>query len=261
MAKVVRVHELGGPEVLRIENLEVRAPGPGEVRLRVEAIGLNRAEAMFRSGDYPQKPTLPTLIGYEGVGIVQAVGPGVQGFAVGDRVCVVPSYRQGEYGMCAEETVVPARCLLHAPPGLSPAEAASIWMQYFTAMAIIEIGKATVGDYVIIRAPSSSVGLAAIQLANWAGAMPIAATRRSDKADALKAQGAKHVIATEEQDLVAEVMRITKGRARGSCSIRSAGRKSRSSRTPWRTKAFSSSMAASAGSPPCSRIGPPPSRA
>ncbi len=85
-------------------------------------------------------------------------------------------------------------------------------MQYFTAMAIIEIGKATVGDYVIVRAASSSVGLAAIQLANWAGAVPIAATRRSDKAAALKAQGAKHVVATEETDLVAEVMRITDGK-------------------------------------------------
>jgi NADPH:quinone reductase-like Zn-dependent oxidoreductase len=167
---------------------------------------------MFRKGAYPQRPTLPTLIGYEGVGVVQAVGPGVDGFAVGDSVCVVPSYRLGEYGMYAEETIVPARSLLHAPPGLSAVEAASIWMQYFTAMAIIEIGKATVGDYVIVRAASSSVGLAAIQLANWAGAVPIACTRRSDKASALKAQGAKHVIATDEQDLVAEVARITKGK-------------------------------------------------
>jgi len=212
MARVVRVHELGEPDVLRIEDLEVPDPGPGEVKLRVEAIGLNRSEAMFRKGAYPTKPKLPTPIGYEGVGVVQALGAGVTGFKVGDRVCVVPSYRLGEYGMYAEETVVPARHLLHAPPGLSSVEAASIWMQYFTAMAIIEIGKATVGDFVIIRAASSSVGLAAIQLANWAGAVPIAATRRSDKAAALKAQGAKHVIATEEQDLVAEVARITNGK-------------------------------------------------
>jgi NADPH:quinone reductase-like Zn-dependent oxidoreductase len=212
MAKVVRAHALGEPDVMRIEELEVPAPGAGEVRLRVEAIGLNRSEAMFRKGAYPQRPTLPTLIGYEGVGTVLALGSGVQGFKEGDRVCVVPMYRLGEYGMYAEETIVPARCLLHAPPGLSSVEAASIWMQYFTAMAIIEIGKATVGDYVLIPAASSSVGLAAIQLANWAGATPIAATRRSDKAAALKAQGAAHVVATEEQDLVAEVMRITQGK-------------------------------------------------
>jgi NADPH:quinone reductase len=212
MAKVVRIHEQGEPDVMRFENLEVRAPERGEVRLRVRAIGLNRSEAMFRKGAYPVRPKLPTLIGYEGVGIVQAVGPGVEGFAVGDRVCVVPNTSLGDIGMYAEEAVVPVRSLLHAPPGLSDVEAASIWMQYFTAMAIIEIGKATVGDYVIVRAASSSVGLAAIQLANWAGAVPIAATRRSDKATALKAQGAKHVIATEETDLVAEVMRITLGK-------------------------------------------------
>jgi NADPH:quinone reductase-like Zn-dependent oxidoreductase len=212
MARVVRVHELGEPEVLRIEELDLPDPGLGEVKLRVEAIGLNRSEAMFRRGAYPQKPKLPTLIGYEGVGIVQALGAGVTGFKVGDRVCVVPSSRLGEFGMYAEEAVVPARCLLQAPPGLSTVEAASIWMQYFTAMAIIEFGKATVGDFVIIRAASSSVGLAAIQLANWAGAVSIAATRRSDKAAALKAQGAQHVIATEEQDLVAEVARITNGK-------------------------------------------------
>jgi NADPH:quinone reductase-like Zn-dependent oxidoreductase len=212
MATVVRVHQQGEPEVMRFENLEVPAPQRGEVRLRVHAIGLNRSEAMFRKGAYPVRPRLPTLIGYEGVGTVLALGPGVEGFAVGDRVCVVPNYQLGEYGMYAEETIVPARSLLKAPAGLSDVEAAAIWMQYLTAMAIIEIGKATVGDYVIVRAASSSVGLAAIQLANWAGAVPIAATRRSDKAVALKAQGAKHVIATEETDLVAEVMRITAGK-------------------------------------------------
>jgi NADPH:quinone reductase-like Zn-dependent oxidoreductase len=92
---------------------------------------------------------------------------------------------------------------------LTSIEAASIWMQYLTALAIIEVAHATVGDYIIIRAASSSVGLAAIQLANWAGAVPIAATRHSTKTRALLDHGAKHVIATEETDLVAEVMRIT----------------------------------------------------
>src|SRR3954451_868849 len=142
MSRVVRLHELGEPEVMRIENVDVRAPGPGEVRLRVRAIGLNRSEAMFRKGAYPVRPKLPTQIGYEGVGTVLALGSGVEGFAVGDRVCVVPNYQLGEYGMYAEETIVPARSLLHAPAGLSDVEAASIWMQYFTALAIIEIGKA-----------------------------------------------------------------------------------------------------------------------
>ena len=212
MSKVVRIHEQGAPEVLRIEELEVGAPGAAELRIRVEAIGLNRSEAAFRAGQYPVKPKLPTLMGYEACGIVEALGPGVTEFRAGERVCVLPTFRFGEYGVYGEQAIVPVRSLLAAPPGLSSAEAASIWMQYLTAMAIIEVTHATVGDFVIIRAASSSVGLAAIQLANWAGAIPIAATRRGDKRHALLAQGARHVIATEESDLVAEVMKITDGK-------------------------------------------------
>jgi len=146
------------------------------------------------------------------VGIVEALGAGVEGFRVGERVCVLPNFRLGEYGIYGERAIVPARSLLSPPPGLSPVEAASIWMQYFTALAIIEIAHAAIGDYVIVRAASSSVGLAAIQLANWAGAVPIAATRTSAKAPALRQQGAKHVISTDETDLVAEVQRITGGK-------------------------------------------------
>ncbi len=212
MSKVVRVHQNGGPEQLRIEELEVGAPGAGEVRLHMEAIGLNRSEAMFRLGGYGPKPSFPTLIGYEGVGVVEALGPGVTGYTVGERVCVMPTYPMGKYGTYAERAIIPVRSLVAPPPGLTPIQAASIWMQYFTALAIIEVGRATIGDYVIVRAASSSVGLAAIQLANWAGAVPIAMTRKSAKTAALHQQGAKHVIATEETDFVAEVQRITGGK-------------------------------------------------
>src|SRR5581483_7758903 len=212
MSQVVRLHQNGGPEQLRIEELEVGAPGAGEVRLRMEAIGLNRSEAMFRLGGYGPKPAFPTLIGYEGVGVIEALGPGVTGFSVGERVCVMPTYPMGQYGTYAERAIMPVRSLVAPPPGLSPIEAASIWMQYFTALAIIEVAHATVGDYVIIRAASSSVGIAAVQLANWAGAVPTAATRRNAKAEALQAQGARHVVATEESDYLAEIQRITGGK-------------------------------------------------
>jgi NADPH:quinone reductase-like Zn-dependent oxidoreductase len=212
MSKVVRIHEYGGPEQLRIEELDVGNPGPGEVRIRVEAIGLNRSEALFRAGAYLQAPKLPSLIGYEGVGIVEALGTGVHSVSAGDRVCVMPTFRLGEYGIYGEHAIVPARSLVAPPAGLPVIEAASIWMQYFTALAIYEIAHATVGDYVIVRAASSSVGLAAIQLANWAGAIPIAATRTSAKTTALLTHGAKHVIATEESNLIAEVQRITNGK-------------------------------------------------
>jgi len=212
MSKVVRIYQHGGPEELRFEDLDVGEPGPGEVRVKIEAIGLNRSEAAFRAGEYPVTPRFPALIGYEGVGLVEALGPDVQGFAVGERVCVLPTFRLGEYGIYGERAIVPARSLLSPPPGLTTVEAASIWMQYFTALAIIEIARAAIGDYVLIRAASSSVGLAAIQLANWAGAVPIAATRTSAKALTLQQQGAKHVIPTDETDLVAAVLRITAGK-------------------------------------------------
>ncbi|HWK40704.1 MAG TPA: zinc-dependent alcohol dehydrogenase family protein [Croceibacterium sp.] len=212
MAKTVRFHTLGGPEVLQIEDLPVTDPGPGEVRIRVEAVGLNRAEAMYRAGRYPVAPQLPSLIGYEGVGTIEAVGPNVVGFSEGDRVCVLPMIQQGQYGIWAEQAIVPARILLPAPPGLTPAEAASIWMQYLTAFAIIEVANVGIGDGVIIRAASSSVGIAAIQLANWAGSISIACTRTSAKAQALLAQGAAHVVATDEEDLVERVMAITGGK-------------------------------------------------
>ena len=212
MARVVRIHTLGGPEVLQLEELEIGEPGPGEVRIQVEAVGLNRSEAMYRAGRYPVEPRLPSLIGYEGVGTIEALGLDVTEYKVGDRVCVLPMIQQGQYGIWAEQAIVPARILLPAPPGLSVAEAASIWMQYMTAYALIEVAEIGIGDGVIVRAASSSVGIAAIQLANWAGSVSIACTRTSDKVAALREQGAAHVIATDEEDLVARVMEITGGK-------------------------------------------------
>ncbi len=212
MVKVVRVHTPGGPEALRIEDLPVGDPEPGEARVKIDAIGLNRAEAMFREGRYIQPPGYPTRIGYEASGVVEAVGEGVVNVKPGERVSILPMFQQGKYGVYAEAAVVPARALLPAPEGLSQIESAAIWMQYFTAMAVTEFGKAGMGDFVMIPAASSSVGLAAIQLCNWAGATPIALTRRSGKEKALLAHGAAHVVATEEQDLVEEIKRITGGK-------------------------------------------------
>jgi NADPH:quinone reductase-like Zn-dependent oxidoreductase len=212
MARVVRIHELGGPEVLKIEETEVGPPGEGEVRVKIGAIGLNRSEAMFRAGRYPIPPQTPTLIGYEAAGTVLETGPGVTGWNPGDMVSILPNFRLGTYGVWGEEAIVPATSLITAPPRLSPAEAASVWMQYFTALAIVEGAQVTIDDFVVIRAASSSVGLAAIQIANWAGAVSIAATRTSAKRDALIAHGAQHVVATEEVDYVPEIMRITGGK-------------------------------------------------
>ena len=210
MVKVVRFHECGGPEVLRIEDLPPRDPGPGEVRLSVEAIGLNRAEALFRAGQYLESPKHPAQIGYEAAGVVDAVGGGVDAFQPGDAVSVVPAFSMNEYGVYGEEAVVPARTLVKTPPGLSSIDAAALWMQYLTAYgALIDIGGLSAGDVVIIPAASSSVGLAAIQIARMVGATAIATTRTGAKKQALLDAGAPHVVATEEEDLVAEVMRIS----------------------------------------------------
>ena len=212
MAKVVRIHRQGGPEVLEFEEVDIAPPGAGEVHIKVEAIGLNRSEAMYRAGRYPVPATLPCLMGYEACGTILALGEGVSGYEVGDRVSVLPRYQLGTYGVWGEEAIVPASALLPAPEGLTPAEAAAVWMQYLTAFAVIEVADVGLGDAAVIRAASSSVGLAAIQLTNWAGATSIACTRTSAKADALRDLGAAQVIATEEQDLVEEVMAITDGK-------------------------------------------------
>ncbi|OLO11207.1 NADPH:quinone reductase [Chromohalobacter japonicus] len=210
MVKVVKFHETGGPEVLKFEDTEVGEPGEGELRVKVEAIGLNRAEAMFRSGAYLEDPKLPAGLGYEGAGIVDAVGDGVEGIAEGDAVSVIPAFSMNDYSFYAERAIVPAHAVTPRPKGLDAIQASAVWMPYLTAFgALIEIGGLSQGEAVLIPAASSSVGLAAIDIANSVGATSIAATRTSAKADDLKAAGAAHVIATEEQDMPAEVMRIT----------------------------------------------------
>jgi NADPH:quinone reductase-like Zn-dependent oxidoreductase len=210
MARVVRFHELGGPEVLRVDDLEVGAPGPGEVRIKVAAIGLNRVEAMFRSGGFGAPP-LPSTIGYEAAGVVEAVGEGVGDFRPGDRVATMPGLPMERYGVCAETVLYPADMLIRQPEGLSLEDAAAAWMQYLTAYALIAIAEIRPGDAVVITAASSSVGLAAIQLATLVGATPIAVTRGRAKAAALADHGAAHVVVTDEQDMVAAVQAITDG--------------------------------------------------
>ena len=203
MARVVRFHETGGPEVLQIENLEVPPPGKGEVQISVKALGLNRAESMFRSGQYLEDPKLPARLGYEAAGTVSAVGPGVEGFKVGDAVSTIPAFSLNQYGLYGELANAPAHAVTHHPASLSWAEAAAVWMQYLTAYgALIDIARLGKGDTVLIPAASSSVGLAAIQIANRVGAAPVALTRGGSKRQALIDSGAAHVVATEEQDLV-----------------------------------------------------------
>jgi NADPH:quinone reductase-like Zn-dependent oxidoreductase len=213
MSRVVRFHKTGGPEVLKIEQIDVLPPGPGEVQINIKALGLNRAEAMFRSGQYLEEPKLPARLGYEAAGTIAATGPDVEGFAVGDVVSVIPAFSLNAYGLYADLANAPVHAVVHHPPALTFEEAAAVWMQYVTAYgALIDLGRLTHGDAVVIPAASSSVGLAAIQIANKVGATPIALTRGESKRQALVDAGAAHVIATEEQDPVKEILGLTGGK-------------------------------------------------
>lgn len=213
MPKQVVFHDTGGAEVLKIEDQPVIEPGKGEVRIKVAAIGLNRAEVMFRMGHYLEQPQFPSRLGYEASGVVDALGPGVEGLNVGDRISTIPAFSMTQYGVYGESAIVPAHAVAAYPANLSAAEGASIWMQYMTAYgAIVDYGKLKEADVVLITAASSSVGLAAIQIVKAAKAMAIATTRGSGKKQALLDAGADHVIVTDEENLPQRVMEITDGR-------------------------------------------------
>ena len=213
MPRIVRFHETGDADVLRLEELPPSEPGEGEVRLKVEAIGLNRAEIMFRQGMYLEAPEFPSRIGYEASGTVDAIGPGTSGIQVGDRVSTIPSFSVGKYGVYGESAVVPAFAVARYPETLSAAEGAAIWMQYVTAFgALIEYGRMQKEDAVLITAASSSVGLAAIQITRLIGATAVATTRGSEKKQSLFDAGADHVIVTDEEDLAEKMKDITGGK-------------------------------------------------
>jgi len=213
MPKVVRFHEIGGPEVLRVEEETPKQPGKGEVRLRVQAVGLNRAESMFIRGQYVELPKLPAGVGYEAAGVVEAVGPDVDKNWVGKRVAVIPAFSMNDYAMLGEEVIAPAAALGEYPAKLSPVEGAAAWMQYVTAYgALIATAHLAKDDFVAIPAASSSVGIAAMQIVKAEGAISIATTRKSNKKAEVLSLGADHVIATEEEDIVARVKEITGGK-------------------------------------------------
>ncbi|HID7510836.1 TPA: zinc-dependent alcohol dehydrogenase family protein [Enterobacter hormaechei] len=203
----------GDASVLRTEHIAVPKPGPGEVRLRIRAIGINRAEVLFRAGQYVGNPDFPSQLGYEAAGEIEATGEGVTGWSPDDRVSVIPAFAIDAYGLYGEVSLAPERALVRVPDNMSWTDAAAAWMQYGTAWGgLIQQAKLCAGEIVLIPAASSSVGLAAIQIARMSGATPVALTRRSDKATFLLEAGAAAVVATEEQDLVAEVMKLTDGK-------------------------------------------------
>ncbi len=179
----------------------------------MEAIGLNRAEIMLRKGQYLETPQLPSRIGYEAAGVIDAVGPDITDLRMGDRVSTIPSFSMSQYGVYGESAIVPAYSAAHYPDKLSAIEGAAIWMQYMTAYgALIEYGDLKRDDTVLITAASSSVGLAAIQIVKATGGVAIATTRGADKKAFLLEAGADHVIVTDEENLVEKGMSLTAGK-------------------------------------------------
>ncbi|GAA5014624.1 zinc-dependent alcohol dehydrogenase family protein [Actinopolymorpha pittospori] len=212
MAKAVKFDKIGGSEVLELREVEVGEPGAGELRIRVDAIGLNRGDVMYREGAYFYQPVFPSGLGYEAAGVVEAVGPDVSGFTAGETVGVVPAFLLTDYGTYGDHVLVPAAATVHRPASVASEQAAAVWMAYLTAYgALAENGHVRPGDHVLITAASSSVGLAAIQTALHLGAVPIATTRTADKKRRLLDAGAPHVIVTDEEDLPTRLKEITGG--------------------------------------------------
>lgn len=212
MNRSVQFTEYGGADVLKVVTEASRQPAPGEVRIRVHALGLNRAEVMYRTNVYTEQASFPSRIGYEAAGVVDAVGAGVTHVQPGDRVSTIPGFSLSAYGVAGDEAVVPAKHVAKFPDALSFEQGASIWMQYLTAYgSLVEFGQLKAHDFVVITAASSSVGIAAIQMVNDAGAISIAVTRKAEKRAGLLAAGAQHVIVSEDEDLRARVQGITGG--------------------------------------------------
>ena len=212
--KIVRFHKTGPAEVLQFDELPLPDPGPGEVRLSVRTLGLNRAEVMFRNGQYLETPILPAKNGYEAAGVIDAVGEGVDRSWIGKTASTVPgNFKLSDHGVYGEVAVVPFKAIAEYPASLSYEQGASIWMQYVTAYgALIWLAKIAKGDFVVITAASSSVGIAAIEMVKAEGAISIAVTRTAAKKAQLLKLGADHVIVTDEEDLVERINEITSGK-------------------------------------------------
>ncbi|GGS09939.1 NADPH:quinone reductase [Streptomyces aureoverticillatus] len=206
--------ETGGPEVLKVRDVELAAPAPGEVLIKVEALGLNRADALFRSGTYYYPATLPaSRNGYEAAGVIEAVGDGVTAFAPGDTVLTTGNFELSAHGVYADRVVLPQDAVARRPAGVDAVTAAAVWLTYTTAYGALHLRAGMrPGDHVLITGASSGVGTAALQVVRRAGATPIATTRTEDKRQQLLDLGAEHVIVTDTEDVVKETKRLTEGR-------------------------------------------------
>ena len=207
MTHAIRVHEYGGPEVLKWEKAEIGDPGPGEVKIRQTAIGLNYIDVYVRTGLYPQ-PSLPFIPGMEGAGVVTAVGEGVRDLKVGRRVAYA-----GPIGAYAEERLIAADRVVKIPAGIGDETAAAIMLKGMTAQYLLRrTYKVDRDTTLLFHAASGGVGLIACQWAASLGATVIGTVGSAGKALIARAHGCAHVINIREEDFVAKVKEYTKGK-------------------------------------------------
>ncbi len=206
MTYAIRFHAAGGPDVLMWEAVEVGQPGAGEVLVRNTAVGLNYVDTYVRSGLYPNP--LPSGVGAEGAGVVEAVGPGVTDLKAGDRVC----YGSGPLGAYAELRVMPADRLLPIPDGITDQQAAAMMLKGLTTQYLVrQVHKVGPGDVILFHAAAGGVGLIACQWAKALGATVIGTVGSEAKAELAKSHGCDHPIIYTRQDFVAATLEITNG--------------------------------------------------
>jgi NADPH2:quinone reductase len=205
MTHAIRIHEPGGPDVLKWEEVEVGEPGSGQVSLRQEAAGLNFIDVYHRTGLYPQK--LPFTPGVEGAGVVEAVGSDVTSLKPGDRVAYA-----GPVGGYAEQRLIEADRVVKLPDDISAEQAAGMMLQGMTAQMLLRsVFPVAAGDTILVHAAAGGVGLIMCQWAKALGATIIGTVGSEEKAELARAHGCDHPILYRSQDFVAEVNRITGG--------------------------------------------------
>jgi len=205
MPKAIRIHKVGGPDVLQWEDVDVGEPGAGQIKLRQETVGLNFIDVYHRTGLYPQQ--LPFTPGVEGAGIVEAVGPDVSHVSKGDRVAYA-----GPIGGYAEERLIDADRVVKLPEGISTEQAAAMMLQGMTAQMLLRsVFPVAKGDTILVHAAAGGVGLIICQWAAALGATVIGTVGTDEKAELARAHGCAHPIVYSKQDFVAEVNRITDG--------------------------------------------------
>ncbi|WNN73845.1 zinc-dependent alcohol dehydrogenase family protein [Kluyvera cryocrescens] len=213
MTRVIQFDCIGEPEVLKIVEVDLPPLAADEISIKVKAIGLNRAEALLRRGKYAFPPVFPQRMGYEAAGVIETVGVEVQGFIPGDAVSIIPLLSMAQWPTYGETIHIPARHVVKHPENLSWTQAAAAWMQYLTAYgALIDVANITSDDHILVTAASSSVGIAAIQIAKMLGVQVIATSRTESKRQALLDLGASWVVTSQGAERITEVEGITGGK-------------------------------------------------